>query len=320
MSDVMYPNVERSKHLTIATVLYGGRTTIEETLPTWFRSFGRCRVNFIFVDNTPDDEVASSVHQMAIKEHVEYTYIRRPNNPGFAASANEAIARSSSEWVFLVNPDVYLRADAAKSILQHIQVKEANTAAISLLTKGKLSSGVALTPFGFLVDRKLPSSRPPLGPSGGAALISRDAFMRAGKFDSDMFAWGEDADLALRLWSAGITTVDLDLHLDHIGGHSVSSLNVQRLKTRHLARNRIVSFRRNFSPLSRAIIAMPYLTALGLNFIRKLGQHTAEDYCKGIIEGLLAPNSLESTHPLTPVELWRYWVNYPALQEREMPK
>lgn len=43
----------------------------------------------------------------------------------------------------------------------------------------------------------------PIGPSGAAAAIWRDAFMEVGGFDEALFAYGEDTDLALRLRTAG---------------------------------------------------------------------------------------------------------------------
>ena len=39
---------------------------------------------------------------------------------------------------------------------------------------------------------------PPLGPTGGAALVKRDIFERVGGFDERIFAYLEDLDLALR--------------------------------------------------------------------------------------------------------------------------
>src|SRR6185295_3288268 len=49
---------------------------------------------------------------------------------------------------------------------------------------------------------------PPAGaelfcPSGGNMLIRRDAFLDAGGFDEDYFAYYDDVDLGWRLWSGG---------------------------------------------------------------------------------------------------------------------
>jgi GT2 family glycosyltransferase len=43
----------------------------------------------------------------------------------------------------------------------------------------------------------------PIGPSGVAASISRDAFLEVGGFDEELFAYVEDVDLTLRLRVAG---------------------------------------------------------------------------------------------------------------------
>jgi N-acetylglucosaminyl-diphospho-decaprenol L-rhamnosyltransferase len=43
----------------------------------------------------------------------------------------------------------------------------------------------------------------PIGPSGAAAAIWREAFSEVGGFDEELFAYGEDVDLVLRLRLAG---------------------------------------------------------------------------------------------------------------------
>jgi GT2 family glycosyltransferase len=47
------------------------------------------------------------------------------------------------------------------------------------------------------------SSPDPLGPTGGAALYSREAFDAVGGFDERIFLYYEDLDLALRMAAAG---------------------------------------------------------------------------------------------------------------------
>ena len=51
----------------------------------------------------------------------------------------------------------------------------------------------------------LDRAAPPLGPSGGAALFARDAFLEVGGFDERIFLYYEDLDLSLRLRHAGHT-------------------------------------------------------------------------------------------------------------------
>ena len=73
------------------------------------------------------------------------------------------------------------------------------------------------------------------GPSGGAAAYRPSLFREFGGFYEAMFAWGEDADLALRLHMAGHTCLPLDLGLPHHGGHSVAASAVtKRLSLIHI--------------------------------------------------------------------------------------
>jgi GT2 family glycosyltransferase len=51
-----------------------------------------------------------------------------------------------------------------------------------------------------LLDRDVPD---PIGPSGAAAAFDREAFLAAGGFDENLFAYWEDVDLVLRMRLGG---------------------------------------------------------------------------------------------------------------------
>jgi GT2 family glycosyltransferase len=80
---------------------------------------------------------------------------------------------------------------------------------------------------------------PLVGVSGGAALIPAEAWKAADGLWEDYFAWGEDVDMALRLWKGGWRTELVDMApLAHAGGHSIATTEGARRKARLLARNR----------------------------------------------------------------------------------
>ena len=65
----------------------------------------------------------------------------------------------------------------------------------------------SLLAFDYLhgaATERLRTAPPPLGPTGAAALVSREAFSTVGGFDERIFAYLEDVDLALRLHAAGV--------------------------------------------------------------------------------------------------------------------
>jgi GT2 family glycosyltransferase len=112
-------------------------------------------------------------------------------------------------------------------------------------TAGLAHAGIAVGPLLYFRDRPLDGRRPLVGPSGGAALVPMAAWRDGGGLWERFFAWGEDADLALRLWHAGWRTEVVPVaSLHHAGGHSVADRQGQRRKAGLLARNRVLLWAR----------------------------------------------------------------------------
>ncbi len=80
-----------------------------------------------------------------------------------------------------------------------------------------------------------------------------------GGFYEPLFAWGEDADLAMRLYLIGEPCAGLDISLPHQGGHSVTAGRVSRRRAKLLVSNRIT------------IAARLYTMPQGLAFAAFLG-------------------------------------------------
>lgn len=274
--------------LEICTVLFGGLATLRETLPTWISAVDGMDVVLRIIDNGPTRDAEALLRDLTRDTNVDVIYIHAPENPGFAASANRLIREAATSWAFLLNPDVYLHRQAVISVLEYIDGAE-GPAAVSICTDGKLTAGICLTWYGFFLDRQVPTRLKCLGPSGGAAIIPTRVFYESGwDFDEDLFAWGEDAGLAIRLFAAGVQTNSLNLALDHLGGHSVSSLAGQRLKARLLARNRLLILRRDFTVPFRFSIGLLTFLAMLANGLRKVRSGTGSAYFGGMLEGLRA--------------------------------
>lgn len=283
--------------LTVATVLYEGTHVLRDTLPALFEVTARSNANLVIVDNSGTDGP-----QRIVDEHStgrsDITYVRRPANPGFAASANEAIAMASGEWVFLVNADVTVTDEAMATIAKHVSDKETTQpTAVSLVTDGQHTCGVSLDRIGYFSDRRVTERSPILGPSGGAAIFHRQSFLDLDGFATEFFAWGEDADLALRLWNRGIRTEGLELALHHVGGHSISALDTRRKKAFWLARNRLFVLRRNYSRAFHWTIAVPQILLMLANGIRKIPAKTATAHFRGMWVGSFGTVALVDSRP-----------------------
>lgn len=282
--------------VTIATVLYGGSETLARTLPSWARAALTVPVRFLFVDNS-DDDTARAVVESQRWPRGSMTYLHSGSNVGFAAGANRAIREAKTERVFLLNADVTLQ----RWQLERVVALDRGTSpvAVSLVTDGRVTAGIDVNAIGWFSDRPVASRTPCLGPSGGAALFDREAFLELGGFTERLFAWGEDAALALRMWAAGIRTSTLDLRLEHSGGHSVASIGGLRRKAHWLARNRVWILRAQYSRSYRFLIGPLMVGLLVLNGVRKVRDGTSAAYFRGLAEGFRVPPPWTTSRPMT---------------------
>jgi GT2 family glycosyltransferase len=273
--------------LTVVTVLYRSREMLSKTLPTWVVSAHGQAVEFVFVDHAPDDGCAEVIAD-ALGDH-PYRYLPDPGNPGFAAGCNRAVRDAAAPHVLLLNPDVWLREDSLSVMLAAVAETPDQPIAIGLSMRGRTYTGVDLNFVSLFNDRRSGRRRAPLGPSGGAAVFPKWLFQRYGGFHEYLFAWGEDADLAFRLYAAGVRTRALDLALPHAWGHSISGdRGLGELRSFLLARNRALVAARNLSwPL--LLLALPVMAvAHGALAARRAGQGLLLPFLRGAGRGVLA--------------------------------
>jgi GT2 family glycosyltransferase len=140
-------------------------------------------------------------------------------NLGFAAAANEGIARTRAPFVLLVNNDAVLAPDYAARLAARLALDGRLAAAQGLiLTTGGTQvdtaglewneRGEAVPVFAGIDVPRVPSDVFEVtGVSATAALFRRDAFAGLSPhgrvFDDRFFAYYEDVDLSLRLSRAG---------------------------------------------------------------------------------------------------------------------
>ena len=166
-------------------------------------------VGVCVIDNGSSDGTAAMVRS----EFPAARLIALERNAGFGAAVNMAARTSRGQFLILMNNDAV--ADPG-FIAALIAAREASGAAMvagcmvdssGLVESAGVTVDQSLTIFDHLNGARREdlsdASVPPLGPSGGAALYERDAFLAVGGFDERIFAYLEDVDLALRLRIAG---------------------------------------------------------------------------------------------------------------------
>ncbi len=135
-------------------------------------------------------------------------------NLGFGPALNRAVMAHGEGPVILLNDDAIPDPEFVGELLAGWNEGETAMVAGVLLKSTDPavidSAGIrcdrTLTAWDYLTGEavtRLTGAPDPLGPTGGAALFDRDAFVRAGGFDERIFVYYEDLDLALRMRLAG---------------------------------------------------------------------------------------------------------------------
>ncbi len=137
--------------------------------------------------------------------------VELPDNRGFPTGASEGIRRSSGEWVFLVNNDVFVQPDTVRELLAagSGDPDVGSVAAQMRFARDPHiinSAGIGVDRLGIAFDRLLgapveASETQPVevfGACGGAALHRRRMLDEVGGMDESFFFALDDADLAWR--------------------------------------------------------------------------------------------------------------------------
>lgn len=217
----------------------------------------------IVIDNASTDDTPERLREFENRVHI----IRNRENIGFAAGQNQVIASSDSDWVLALNPDVRLSPDfismAVAAGEQDEQVGSVSGKLLRMSPDFEIpaeaildSTGIYFTPSLRHFDRG--SGEPDrgryqqfeyvFGTSGAAALYRRrmidDISIRGEFFDSDFFAYREDADVAWRAqllgWKCLYTPGAVAFHVRSVlpsNRRSVAPLlNMHSVKNRFLMR------------------------------------------------------------------------------------
>jgi GT2 family glycosyltransferase len=176
-------------------------------------------VDVVVVDNGSED----GSRELVRDGFPEVGLLEMGQNLGFGRAIDRAVAECPADPLILLNDDAVPEARFVEALLEAAGVGRAGgdaAAGAPEMVAGVLVQEAApgrIDSAGVIADRTLMgfdhlhgeplsalSSAPdPLGPTGGAALYRRDAFLAAGGFDERIFLYYEDLDLALRMRAAG---------------------------------------------------------------------------------------------------------------------
>jgi len=192
-------------------------------------------VQLVVADNGSHDGSIEMVRQ----EFPLVTLIVNPENPGYGAAANRAIARCEAEYVLLLNSDTQLRPGALRALQDYLD-RHGRAAIVGprlLHRDGTLQKSCypfpgPLRPLTRSKARSLPHDRPGQVPwvVGAALAIRRRAFEAVGGFDESYEMYFEEVDLSYRLRGAGWEThFTPDAEVVHVVGASTRQRRAEML-------------------------------------------------------------------------------------------
>ena len=227
----------------------------------------------VVVDNASSDETADILRAFENRVRV----VRNRENQGFAGGQNQAIALCHGQWVLALNPDVRLQPDFIRKLIAagetEVSVGTVCGKLLSMSDDFQIperpiidSTGIFFTPNLRHFDRgskepdegRYNNSEYVFGATGAAALYRRnmidDVAIDGELFDSDFFAYREDADLAWRAqllgWQCLYVPEAVAYHVRHVlpsNRRSVSAaINMHSVKNRFLMRINNLSGRQYF--------------------------------------------------------------------------
>jgi GT2 family glycosyltransferase len=251
-----------SATIAVTMVTYNSARFIRRCIE-WVLDQDYPHVEIIVIDNASSDDTARILHEFEDRARVIYN----PSNIGFAAAQNQAIALSNTGWVLTLNPDVRLTRSFLSTLLAAAEADPgAGTICGKLLAMGPDweippqpifdSTGIYFTPNLRHLDRGSRSAdigqydrfEYVFGATAAAALYRRDMIRDIAVggefFDSDFFAYREDADVAWRAqllsWRCLYVPLAVAYHVRNVLPSNRRSLpaviNMHSVKNRFLIR------------------------------------------------------------------------------------
>jgi O-antigen biosynthesis protein len=237
--------------LSVIIISYNVRYFLEQCLISVMVAMKGIKGEVFVVDNCSSDDSCIMIET----KFPGVRLIRNDVNRGFSAANNQALELSSGRHILLLNPDTIVSEDVFVKCLSFLDGHpDAGAVGIRMidgtgrfLPESKRSFPTPATSFFRItglwrlfpkspsinryyvgnIDEKTTAAIDVI--SGAFMLISRSAYVKAGKLDEDYFMYGEDIDYSYRLLKSGFSNYYFpDASIIHFKGESTQKgdLNV----------------------------------------------------------------------------------------------
>jgi GT2 family glycosyltransferase len=269
--------------VSVLVLNLNGRSYLDACLSSLdAQTYPRDRFEVVVVDNGSTDGSLSF-----IKDKYPSTRVMAlPGNQGFCAPYNAAIRSCDSEFVALLNNDARVDREWLGALVSAAERHHAVAVASKILdwsgeTIDFVGGATSFIGHAWQADFRAPATRtyeerPLLFPCAGSALYSRAAFLDAGAFDEDFFAYFEDVDVGWRLNLFGGTVVLAPNAVTYHRIHGTSSRWALTQRLRLLERNGLAIIYKNYEtatlervlPAAIALLLLRAFTRTGIDSLK----------------------------------------------------
>ncbi len=189
------------------------------------------------VDNGSQPAARAALVRWAHGRDARVSLRLNPTNRGFGGGLSDGLEGLDAPYYFFLNNDVVVEGDVVSTLLgtleTHPRVGLAGPAQSDADGRPRSSTGtlpsIGEMLLGRALARRLRHAPPPpgrcAGPvervSGAAMFVRARAFTEIGGFDPELFLYGEEEDLAWRLWRQGWEVWHVpEVRVRHLGGGS----------------------------------------------------------------------------------------------------
>lgn len=162
------------------------------------------RTEVVVVDNGSQDDTVFQAHQVAGGWSTLKVKLLSFNAGMGANNLGAELARG--EWIYIINPDMWLEPDCLERFLERAEETGASAMGGKMLDYDGdrvLAQGChGFDLFGNPVSSGDKAPDPFFCPAG-FYFMRRDTYLRLGGIDPEMFLYGEEIDMAWRLWRSG---------------------------------------------------------------------------------------------------------------------
>jgi len=236
--------------LSVVIITYNSSQYISECLRSILPELGDLKVEIILIDNNSDDkslEFATKFSESELPENISVQIIANNVNVGYAAANNQGMKISSGKYLLLLHPDVNIREDSLKVLLDTLNEESSfgmvapqflfpdesiqpscrrfpnySSVIYEVLGLTKLFSRSKTFNAWKMGDFDHSSRREVDQPMSACVLVKREVMDQVGLMDEQFVMFFNDVDWCKRIKDAGWKIVfNPDAKVKHVLGGSV---------------------------------------------------------------------------------------------------